>query len=436
MFKKVKRLLSSSLFLKILAIFIAGHLIFSFSMMYFRDYMFENHHVNRIYETAYNYSNLIIDKIGTPPDTLKASQLAQELDVVIRIKNDTLRWTSDPSAPHYRSLNLQRYHKAHHTAIGFQNGLHVKTERDKTKYVISIERKDEDFLYFDHLLLLGNILVFTIILAIMYWFLKRQLKPLQALKHGVEKIRRGEFDHVIEIKRNDELGKLVESFNTMSSDVSEMIKAREQLLLDVSHELRSPITRIKLALEFMKESNAKESITSDIKEIETMISEILETERLDSPYGKLKKEKIDITNLIEETANEFEGRKPGIKVEAKGKFEIIGDMERLKIVFRNIMDNGIKYSAQQSEPVVIKVNQIDKNIVITQKDSGVGIPEDKLKHIFEPFYRVDKSRSKETGGYGLGLHLTRKIIVAHNGEVSAQSEINKGTTFTIKFPAI
>jgi len=436
MLKKIKALFSSSLFLKIIAIFFVGHILFTLSMMTFRDYIFENYHADRIHETAYNYSSLIIDKIGTPPDTLKAAQLAKELKINIRFKNDTIRWTSNPNAPHFRDLNLQKYDGAPNTAIGFHNGLHVKTERGGTKFIISIEREDEDFLFFDHMLLIGNLIVFTFILTIMYFLLKRQLKPIQKLKQGAQRIGRGEFETIIESSRNDELGQLIDSFNTMSSDVRAMIKSREQLLLDVSHELRSPLTRVKVALEFMQDSNAKENISSDIKEIEMMITEILETERLNSPYGKLKKEKIDILPFLNEIKNEFEGRKPGIEVKNGDNLELTGDLERLKIVFRNIFDNGLKYSSNQDKPVEIKVNQIEKNIVIVQRDFGVGIPKDNVKHIFEPFYRVDKSRSKETGGYGLGLHLTKKIIEAHKGKIIIESDINSGVIITIQFPVI
>jgi len=436
MLKKIKVLFSSSLFLKILAIFLVGHIFFSLSMMAFRDYIFENYHADRIHETAYNYSSLIIDKLGTPPDTLAAAQLAKELNINIRFKNDTLRWTSNPDAPHFKSLNLHKFDKVPNTAIGFHNGLHVKTERGGTKYIISIERDEEDFLFFDHLLLVGNLIVFTLILTLMYFVLKRQLKPIQNLKQGAERISRGEFDTEIISTRNDELGQLINSFNTMSRDVRDMIKSREQLLLDVSHELRSPITRVKVALEFLKQSTAKENISSDIKEIEMMITEILETERLNSPYGKLRKKKIDIISFLTEIKNEFKGRLPGIEIENGENIELMGDPDRLKIVFRNIFENGLKYSSRQGKPVEVKVNHFGENIVIVQRDFGIGIPKEHVNHIFEPFYRIDKSRSKETGGYGLGLHLTKKIIEAHKGEIFVESDTNNGVIVTITFPAV
>lgn len=434
MFVKIKKFFGSSIFVKILAIFLIAHIVFSFTMALTRDYIFKNFHAKRIYDTAYNYSKILIDEIGMPPDTAKASRLANDFQIDIRIQNDTLRWASNNNTPRFRNLDLTKYEKAPDTYVGFDDGLHVKSKIGETSFLISVEKNRKDFLYFDEILFFLNLFIFTIILFFIYFILKRQLKPISVLKKGVEKIGRGNFDTRIETNSHDELGKLVNSFNEMSHSVNQMIIAREQLMRDVSHELRSPLTRVKIALEFMEEGKTRKSIQSDIKEIETMITEILETERLKNPYGVLSKEKIDLTNLLKEIQDEFSDRRPGINFEGKGSFELMGDATRLKIVFRNLFENSLKYSENQNKPVEVRLNHSREEIVYTQKDYGIGIPKDEIENIFEPFYRVDKSRTKKTGGYGLGLHLSKNIIEAHSGKIDIESKIDEGTIFIIRLP--
>jgi len=434
MFVKIKKFFGSSIFVKILAIFLIAHIVFSFTMVLTRGYIFKNFHAKRIYDTAYNYSKILIDEIGMPPDTAKASRLANDFQIDIRIQNDTLRWASNNNTPRFRNLDLTKYEKAPDTYVGFDDGLHVKSKIGETSFLISVEKNRKDFLYFDEILFFLNLFIFTIILFFIYFILKRQLKPISVLKKGVERIGRGNFDTRIETNSHDELGKLVNSFNEMSHSVNQMIIAREQLMRDVSHELRSPLTRVKIALEFMEEGKTRKSIQSDIKEIETMITEILETERLKNPYGVLSKEKIDLANLLKEIQDEFSDRRPGINFEGKGSFELMGDAIRLKIVFRNLFENSLKYSENQNKPIEVKINQSGEDIVYTQKDYGIGIPKDEIENIFEPFYRVDKSRTKKTGGYGLGLHLSKNIIEAHSGKIDIESKIDEGTIFIIRLP--
>ena len=249
-------------------------------------------------------------------------------------------------------------------------------------------------------------------------------------------ISKGNLKYQVQVQnwRRDELGKLAELFNAMTTRIREMIRSKEQLLSDVSHELRSPLTRIKVALEFVPEGQTKESIAEDLADVEKMITEILETERLNSDHGKLYLKQTNASEIIKQIALDFQNKSPGIKLASvPEEFFLAIDTARFKTVLKNVLENAIKYSMPESNPVEISIVDEEKSVVIRIKDYGQGIHREELPYIFEPFYRIDKSRSKETGGYGLGMSLCKKIMEAHGGSIEINSELNKGTTVFLRF---
>jgi signal transduction histidine kinase len=166
-----------------------------------------------------------------------------------------------------------------------------------------------------------------------------------------------------------------------------------------------------------------------------MISEILETERLKSEYGRLNLQPTELANIVEEVIAMFKHAYPDIIYENKAGKKILNiDRQRIKTVINNLLTNAIKYSENAGEPVRILLEQKEADIVIQIKDSGKGIPEDDLQHIFEPFYRVDKSRNRNTGGYGLGLSLCKIIIETHKGKIEVESDLGKGTVVKLFLP--
>ena len=277
-------------------------------------------------------------------------------------------------------------------------------------------------------------ILLTLVFVCAFLSIRWILKPIKWLTEGVEQVSKGNLNYQVPIREMDELGELAESFNSMTRRIAEMIHAKEQLLLDVSHELRSPLTRIKVALEFVLDGNTKKSIGEDLSEVEKMIVEILETERLNSNYGKLYLKKANVSGIIKEVLQDFQNRSPGVKLTSvpKGVFLNI-DIDRIKIVLKNVIENSLKYSKSESQPVEISIDEEEKSVVIRIKDYGSGIPKEELPYIFEPFYRIDKSRSKETGGYGLGMSLCKKIMEAHGGTIEINSELNIGTTVFLRF---
>jgi len=274
--------------------------------------------------------------------------------------------------------------------------------------------------------------VLIVIFIISHHYLEKIINPIQLIKEGVKRLSKGNYDVDIPIRSADEIGELAKAFNDMARKVQNTLKSKDQLLADVNHELKTPLTRLKLALELSKDEASKKSMEEDIKELEDMINELLESHKLTAVADVLNIEEVDLIELIKEVSNAFS---TDIKlVDLPGKCVIPGDRKRLKSVFQNIIDNAMKYSLGDSIPIEIKLSIQKNEVIVTIKDDGEGIPEEHLPNIFKPFYRVDSSRSKQTGGHGLGLNLCEKIIKAHKGDITIQNNIKRGVIVSIRLP--
>jgi signal transduction histidine kinase len=278
------------------------------------------------------------------------------------------------------------------------------------------------------------IVLLSAILACAYFVIRWILRPVTRLSEGVLQVGAGNLDYRVPAGGRDELGRLAAAFNAMTGRIKAMLASREQLLLDVSHELRSPVTRMKVALEFIPETNAKKSIREDLSEMEAMITELLETHRLGSEHGRLELQEADLAALAGQVAEGFSHREPGVNVSPPaGRWPVRIDPRRIKIVLDNILENALKYSQGAGEPVRVYFEKTQSYSVVKIRDAGQGMPPEDLPNIFEPFYRVDRSRSKQTGGYGLGLSICKTIMEAHGGKIEAESAPGGGTTISLIF---
>lgn len=286
---------------------------------------------------------------------------------------------------------------------------------------------------FLHNVFLGISLVLLVGLYIfVYFHIKRLFKPMQEIKKAVETVAEGDFKLQIPIKTRDEFGELAESFNKMANEIQAMLKYKDQLLSDVSHELRTPITRMRLAAEMMEEGEKKNSMISDLQDMGHLVETLLESNRLNYGASSLQKESFDLTSLLSALINEQESESPGIRLETSESISIHADLALIKMLFRNLVENAVKFSAHQKQPVAIDLTQNPGYVTVNITDHGIGIPEKELPHILEPFYRVEQSRSKNTGGYGLGLSIVQKVVNAHNGKLSIRSNERSGTKVRVE----
>ena len=378
-----------------------------------------------LHKNILQYLNYIIDDLGNPPRLDRAKEIAQQASLQITYQSSNLNWStadniSDVHKAHWRDwsqnpqMRFGRYHGHHFVAVNHEQG----------RFVFGID-KSFDLDPERGRLVIILLAVLTLILTGAFLSIRWILRPVRWLNQGVREVSRGNLTYRVPLKRSDELRDLAEAFNDMTDRIRDMLHTKEQLMLDVSHELRSPLTRMKVALEFLPDGQAKESIRNDVLEMETMIKEILETARMHHLHSKLKLQPINLIDLWEEILPEFEGQSPGVQTEDFPTEQIIFvDLEQIKTVFKNILTNAVKYSGPENAPVRIYLKAQPPFIVVQITDNGIGIPQDELPFIFEPFYRVDKSRSKGTGGYGLGLSLCKTIMEAHGGRIEIESTLS------------
>jgi signal transduction histidine kinase len=380
------------------------------------------------------YVDYLADELGSPPQYDKALLLAQELGVQIRVSTPEEEWATDASVPSTTVLTDRAADATQPQRFGrYRDHFFAILARQNTRYTFLFPR--EPFRRGNRRALVWLVTVIGLILGGSYLVVRWLFRPLHWLNNGVREIARGNFAYEVPVRSADELGRLTASFNHMTTQVRQMVQAREQLLLDVSHELRSPLTRMKVALEFVKDQPVREQLQQDTREIETMVTELLEAERLSSNHGGLMKTEIDLVRLLQDMVDMYQGRQPVVQlVSTPDTLLLQVDADRLRIALRNVIDNALKYSPATGPPVEIRVQRDATAVRISIRDHGPGISAEDQARVFEPFYRVDKSRGRDTGGYGLGLSLTKKIMTAHGGDILLTSEPGKGSTFTLQLP--
>lgn len=279
-----------------------------------------------------------------------------------------------------------------------------------------------------HWHLLAGYLVFIVgCVAALHWFMRVQLRPLQWLRAGVDAVARGDFQTRVPVVHRDEIGQVAEAFNAMTRQVEEMIADRERLLGDVSHELRSPLARVKVALALLPEGEERDAIERDVREMEALITVLLERQRLRTWTEKTTATEVDLAAVTGEVADAFAGRGPGVEFSATEEdFVLPGDDGLLRLLVSNLLDNAVKFSRQGSRPVEVRLRRSGERIVLAVSDDGPGIPEGEEEQIFEPFVKLDPARGHRRG-YGLGLDLCRRIVEAHGGTIRVVSKDVGGT---------
>jgi signal transduction histidine kinase len=373
----------------------------------------------------------IIKDIGVPPDTVKARNLAEDLNLNIRFQSHDMNWTTSEHVPKIEELATdeefkEKFPSTESFRMEYEERPIYVFKKPLGVYIFST-LSSQDFFNPERAIVILVILV-SIIFIPLYFLLRWLFNPLKRLTYAVEQIGEGNYDVDVKVKRGDEMGELADSITEMSSKIKHSVRSKEQLLLDVSHELRSPLTRIKLGLEV---DSSKEKINEDVIEMEKMISGLLENYRVESDYDTLKFERIDIVDLIEDVISEYVSNERLLfKKPDKEKVFINVDPEKVRMVLRNIIENALKYS---SDKIDIWLSERNESVMINIKDKGIGISEEDLKYIFEPFYRADRSRSRKTGGFGLGLSISKKIMDNHHGSIVINSKPNAGTQVILTF---
>jgi signal transduction histidine kinase len=383
-----------------------------------------------------SFVQYIVKDLGTPPDYNRAVEVARKTELIISYSSPEANWSTAGNSrwPPFRPGLELRISPSIRVATYRGRRYFIYDADSNHRFLFEILREPAN----DSRLVKVNLFVLiALILLLMgaYIWVRRIMAPLRPLSHGVRKLAAGSLDHRLPVHGNDELGELASSFNAMAERLQRLIDSKDRMLLDVSHELRSPLTRMRLALEMLSECALKQSLAEDVDEMDGIVTTLLTNARMHSANPTLHPRQVDLVSVIRRAIRPLEAQPPGVDLqEAPDSVEAFLDPEKAQTVLRNIVGNAMKYSRETSGPVAISVRIEPESNTVEIRDEGIGIPERDLPFIFEPFYRVDRSRSKESGGFGLGLSLCKAIMEAHNGSISVQSVVGKGTTFQLHFP--
>jgi len=272
----------------------------------------------------------------------------------------------------------------------------------------------------------------------------RALKPVNDIIRTAKSIEETDLSRRIDVQTNDELGRLAATLNEMIARLEKAFERQRQFTADASHELRTPLsvieaeTTLTLRRERSPEDYQKslESINEEVAYMSSILEKLLMLARADAGKEQINYHDVNLKQLSAALAPDIEmlAREKGLQFvfTADTDLMITGDEIKLKQLLLNLLDNALKYTAQGS--VSLSLSRSDNNAVITVTDTGIGIPEEHLAHIFERFYRVDKARSRSEHGTGLGLTIVKYITEAHNGKIKVVSQPGKGSTFIVTLP--
>jgi signal transduction histidine kinase len=379
-----------------------------------------------------DYVDKLAAEIGSPPSVERAQALVQRLPLRVTISGPLVNWRSHPKLPdvaqHLRDSD--RWSQEEHllerkTADGhrIQFALSAAAWNDRPRFIGWVT--------------LTLLLLFT---ALAYRRVRRLLRPLDDIRAGALRFGAGDFTQPIAVRHAhhpDELGELAATINTMASDIQQMLDAKRSLLLAISHELRSPLTRARLNTELLPETEAlqssREALLRDLALMRDLVTDLLESERLSARHAALHCEAVDLKSLAHEVVaslgqtvqQELDAALPTLQL----------DPARMRLLLRNLLDNALRHSQQASQAPVLHLRAtVQGGVELRVRDFGAGVPVEQLPQMAQAFHRPDAARSRDDGGVGLGLYLCKLVALAHGGSFTI-ANASPGLVITVTLPA-
>ncbi|MET3506420.1 ATP-binding protein [Halalkalibacter oceani] len=310
----------------------------------------------------------------------------------------------------------------------------------------SIEGVNESLSKVRTLLILSGLGSFFVALGMTIVLSKTMSQPLVEMEVAARKIAKGNLDTRVKVIAKDEIGSLAVAINDLAKDLKRYQDTRKEFLANISHELRTPMAYLEGYAEILKKGlyeSEKEQhqyldiIQQETKRLTQLSNDLLELSKIEEGRISLEFEWIDLTEVMENvllrTASEAE--KSGLSFQVTYEEELplfYGDGLRTEQIYFNLVENAIRYT--DSGTILIQIRQVEDKIKTIIEDTGSGIPEKELSHIFERFYRMEKSRSRKSGGSGLGLPIVQQLVELQNGTIHVSSRQGEGTRFDILFP--
>jgi signal transduction histidine kinase len=370
-----------------------------------------------------DYIDRLAADIGSPPSVERAQALVQRLPLRVRISGPNVNWRSDPETPDY-----QRHWRDDHRWHADEPRLLERTTADghRIEFGLSVAAWAERPRNIGWITL-GALLLLT---TLAYLRVRKLLRPLDDIGQGVRRFGAGEFDQPIAVQRPhhpDELGELAQTVNTMATDIAQMLDAKRGLLLAISHELRSPLTRARLHTELLPETAdvqpSRDALLRELSLMRDLVTDLLESERLATPHAALHREVVDLGAVAREVVQRLAAAHPqalAIALEVEADLPpLLLDPTRMRLLLRNLLDNALRHGAGATQGPVLTVQRSALGTVrVSVRDFGPGVPEEHIAQLAQAFYRPDTARGRAGdggGGVGLGLYLCRLVVQAHGG---------------------
>jgi signal transduction histidine kinase len=358
-----------------------------------------------------DYVDRLAAEIGSPPDVQRAQALVSRLPISVRIEGPAVRWQSHPDKPReWRGnpgeadtlprLLTRTTADGHHITFGV--GTKVWHERHPVRALVP----------------LVGLLLLTLAA---YATVRRLFRPLDDIRAGTLRYGEGDFSNPIPIRRRDELGDLAQQVNDMATGLRGMLDSQRALLLAISHELRSPLTRARLNAELSGDTPERQALLRDLTLMSELITGLLEGERLAAGPAALTRTSTDLNTLVRTVvAESFDAQSPALSL-ADDLPPLLLDRPRASLLVRNLIDNARRHGGAVGKPVQVSTHAEGGQVVLTVRDHGPGVPEDQLARLAEPFYRPDVARTRAAGGVGLGLYLSRLVVQSHGGSLTLRN---------------
>ena len=290
----------------------------------------------------------------------------------------------------------------------------------------------------------GGLIAVAIALIMTFSLSRRILAPVKALTSATKRLGCGDFSQRVQVKDKGELGELASTFNSMASDLERAEKLRRNMVADVAHELRTPLSNIRGYLEAVHDRVIKpdadtiRSLDEEAMLLSRLVDDLQELSLAEAGELKLVRQPESVAELIKQTAAmvqaQVAAKEVSISIDLPAKLPPANiDARRISQALRNLLENAVAHTAKGGVITVIARAQ-DNYVEVAVSDTGEGIPAEDLPNIFERFYRVDKSRTRATGGSGLGLTIAKRLVEAHGGKIEIQSELGKGSRFAFTIP--
>lgn len=307
-----------------------------------------------------------------------------------------------------------------------------------------MEAPEQQFiLSLKHSLVVAGAMMLGIGAVVSYYLARSIAVPVIELNKAVNNVAKGNLDSTVVITRQDEVGQLATAFNEMTAKLKSSTVLRQRFLAGVAHELRTPLTILKANLEgiadgvITPDQEQIHSLTEEVDRLTKLVGELRELSFLEAGQSSPEYVQVDIVTTLRQVIQKSKlvaaEKNLLLTLEiAKPISPIWADLTMLQQMVYNLIMNGIRYTTEGG--IKVKIVQAIDAIEIAVMDTGIGIAEEDMEHIFDHFYRVDKARTKKSGGTGLGLALVKQMALAHGGQVYVKSSLGQGSTFTLRLP--